>query len=871
MSRRWHIEWLRTLGIVLALATANVAGAQLDNEDADAQVSSTMAPATDAPSTETELEVVEIPIKLKEQSWFTDVVATAVIEFPEAVEQPESLPPDDKDIAFVGLELNAPSTSHLRQPEAVVRFVPQHPGVSVFPSLEFRSATHLYRTLPTQFLVSVPQPSSNMQFEFRPEKTSVYVGEPMRVNVKWSSQEETNRFRSLQCYPDIFRNNDAEVVIPRCTAPEELQMGMPIGGRRIIVPRVPPDDKPALFGTVEFPLFIRFHEPNTVNIGPTRLECALLKRPEGAFAPYAAYYNNGLFEPFSALKSYERVYVESERTPVRVLPLPSEHRSEWFSGLFTPCKIDVTSATDEITVGQVLQIDVRVHSDAPHGMLELPPLSLQRSLRGRFHVSSEMGRTWHPDGTSFRIRVRPLTTNITAFPSLRIQVFDADAGEYRFIQTAAIPLKVLADDGRDFFEVRSLLAERTLTDQPEGVWHNAQPGIMSPFLNHAIGILADYFWLWMISTTVLFAFVVPWVRERRRRATHPVYRRQVAAYHELLRQPEGSVQKWEAFLRFLATGFSVPPNAWTIQDTQNRLREIELSQSDIDLIAKTHAVADRSDFSSQKSTASIPELNGVASRLFAKLRRLSVFAWIVFCATPLTAVASEWSEAEVLFDQAIHSDPGLPETESLFKQAALKFESAAGDARQRGHAWYNAGNAWFKAGELGRAIACYRQAQVYRPFDDKVRENLKAARALAVDAIDDVRADRFLRWPLRWICAALVLSWTLFLSLLLLHLRYRTLTTTAVVILAASSVAAMVGTAVYADIQSGREGVVIVGETFGRKGPAYSYDTAFFEPLHDGLEFDVKTSRADWLNIELADGRECWIPADQTRLIFNER
>ena len=76
MSHRWHLELLRTLGIVLALAAANVVGAQLDNEDADAL----------ATETEKELEIVEIPIKLKEQSWFTDVVATVVIEFPEAVE-----------------------------------------------------------------------------------------------------------------------------------------------------------------------------------------------------------------------------------------------------------------------------------------------------------------------------------------------------------------------------------------------------------------------------------------------------------------------------------------------------------------------------------------------------------------------------------------------------------------------------------------------------------------------------------------------------------------------------------------------------------------------------------------------------------------
>ena len=67
----------------------------------------------------------------------------------------------------------------------------------------------------------------------------------------------------------------------------------------------------------------------------------------------------------------------------------------------------------------------------------------------------------------------------------------------------------------------------------------------------------------------------------------------------------------------------------------------------------------------------------------------------------------------------------------------------------------------------------------------------------------------------------------------------------------------------------GREGVVVVAEVFGRKGPSYRYRTAFNEPLHDGLEFEVMERREGWLEVELADQRRCWIPESQVRLVFS--
>ena len=75
-------------------------------------------------------------------------------------------------------------------------------------------------------------------------------------------------------------------------------------------------------------------------------------------------------------------------------------------------------------------------------MIELPQLSRQRGLRGRFLVDDDLSRAWHAGGTTFRCRLRALTTGVDAFPSLHIQTFDPATGTYVMFVTEPIALSV---------------------------------------------------------------------------------------------------------------------------------------------------------------------------------------------------------------------------------------------------------------------------------------------------------------------------------------------------------------------------------------------------------------------------------------------
>lgn len=74
--------------------------------------------------------------------------------------------------------------------------------------------------------------------------------------------------------------------------------------------------------------------------------------------------------------------------------------------------------------------------------------------------------------------------------------------------------------------------------------------------------------------------------------------------------------------------------------------------------------------------------------------------------------------------------------------AIAPLEAIAESGRGSGVLHYNLGNAWYRKGDLPRAVAHYRVAQLHRPRDGRVHHNLAVARA-------DLRAERSLPEPAR--------------------------------------------------------------------------------------------------------------------------
>ena len=293
-------------------------------------------------------EAVAVDLELEGSSFFTDLVVNALARFPEPVTAPTDLPGGEPGVSILGVEILEGALSPNATGFAQVRLLPRRTGPVTIPAIEFSSDTTVYRTRPRQIFVGAPATTGAMSFAMSPARTTLYVGEPLRIDVIWKVDFSADRVRSLRCHPEIFSRTDAEVVVPRCTAPEEEQIGLPLGGRRIIARRTRPEKDAEALGTVTFPLFVRFAEPGKIELPAARLEIAHLKGKGGPFAPYAAFFNNGLFESLTELESFDRYYAEAPPILLTVLPLPEEGRTEYFSGLFAPCSIEAAASASEI-------------------------------------------------------------------------------------------------------------------------------------------------------------------------------------------------------------------------------------------------------------------------------------------------------------------------------------------------------------------------------------------------------------------------------------------------------------------------------------------------------------------------------------------
>lgn len=206
--------------------------------------------------------------------------------------------------------------------------------------------------------------------------------------------------------------------------------------------------------------------------------------------------------------------------------------------------------------------------------------------------------------------------------------------------------------------------------------------------------------------------------------------------------------------------------------------------------------------------------------------------------------------------------------EGRYEEASRLYKRLADTGHRNGHVFFNLGNTFVRQGELGKAILYYKKAAILLPRDGDLKANLKYARSLTKDRIEEgspslrhTLAFWYFGMNLRemliavvclnalfWASAVLNLyrdsewaKWTLFLSLLFSLL------------LGAS--------AGWKHRESFRNtgGVVLADEAPVRAG--FSRNDTILFVLHEGAEFTILGEEMGWYKISLWDGKKGWVNA----------
>lgn len=225
-----------------------------------------------------------------------------------------------------------------------------------------------------------------------------------------------------------------------------------------------------------------------------------------------------------------------------------------------------------------------------------------------------------------------------------------------------------------------------------------------------------------------------------------------------------------------------------------------------------------------------------------------------------------------------------PEAQRLYHQALEGFESLLRDGISNGRLYYDVGNTYLRLGDVGRAIVNYRRGLRLMPGDEAIRRNLQVARNACELQVPEPATSDVVRTLLFWhfdtslksrldgALAGYIGFWLLLLVRRFILRRSPAYGWT-IRVVAAVVLVAWASVAWDMTMQRHRvEGVLVADKAVIRKGNGEYYDPQLEQPLSAGVEFLVLETRSDvegasWYRVQLRNGTEGWLRADQGDII----
>ncbi len=215
------------------------------------------------------------------------------------------------------------------------------------------------------------------------------------------------------------------------------------------------------------------------------------------------------------------------------------------------------------------------------------------------------------------------------------------------------------------------------------------------------------------------------------------------------------------------------------------------------------------------------------------------------------------------------------ERNEYFRRSAAKLiEAEKVYNLNNGYIYYNIGNAWLSAGNIGKAIISYKKAEQRLPSNDNIRKNLAYARSIVKDDINYGDSSRliktlfFVHYDISFKYKTMIFIFFLFLTFgSASYILFRRNKVIKNLLILFTILSILMSISLIIELSKGKEGVITQKEIIARNGDSNGYESSFTSPLHEGVEFRLIESRHEWFQIQLADGRECWIPEYAAELI----
>ena len=274
--------------------------------------------------------------------------------------------------------------------------------------------------------------------------------------------------------------------------------------------------------------------------------------------------------------------------------------------------------------------------------------------------------------------------------------------------------------------------------------------------------------------------------------------------------------------------------------------------------------------------AAVEVISSMDSNMKSKKNNVStgVLA-LILLVVPVAASAENDAYVDSLWNSANASY-----VEGRWADAVSDYEKIADMGLESAALYCNTGDAWFKDGNVPMAILYYERALNIDPSYSDARYNLELLNSAVQDRIDPVPELILKAWARKacwmmdsdsWaVCFLVLLAFSLALMLVFVLAptagwrRTGFFTGIAVLLLAVASLAFSIWQK--NDYMNADDAIIMRPVTSVKSSPSSESSTDLFI-LHEGTKVKVLDTVGKWNNIELADGRQGWIPSDDIEII----
>ena len=702
-------------------------------------------------------------------------------------------------------------------------------------------------------------------------RTNVVVGEPITATLKLYQRVNVAGFENVT-FPDFngFWSQEIE-------APTNIEFSREVYDGQI-------------YNAALLRKFILIpQQQGAVTITPADLVCLVNIRVASA--------GNSIFDGFFDDYRTIRKRVTSKAVTVNVSPLPAGAPASFAGGVGT-FEISAKLSKDVLKTHEAGSLVVTVTGTGNVSLLEEPKVSFPPDMEVYdTKISDRIDKSGLSGSKYYEFPFIPRSYGDFVIEPIKYSYYDVNAKKYVTLETPAIPLTVekgneseasgIIISGSSQKDVRTLGSDiRFISTKAPELVSKGSFFVWSPgFWTLTILLFVVAFILWA-ALRKLAARRADVVGTKNRKATKMALKRlQLAgtflkqnlytAFYEELHK---------ALIGFISDKLNMP----MAEQSKERMSEALISKdADKALVDKFIGILDACEFARyapdaghEAMAAHYEEAVDIISSLDSEMKtkknssKASMLVLVALLALPVAASAQDayvdslWNAANAAY------------VDGRWADAVADYELISGMGLESAALYCNTGDAFFKDSNIPMAILYYERALKVDSSYEDARYNLTLLNSMIRDRIEPVPEFVLKAWA-RDICyvmdsnawaACFIVFLALTLGLVLLFLLAptaagrRTGFFTGIVTLLLAVIALSFSVWQKNDYNDADNAIVMRPVTSVKSSPAAGASTDLFI-LHEGTKVKVIDSVGTWDNIELADGRQGWIPASDIERI----